>query len=146
MSQSEPASPVHGACLCGAIQYEIDLPTLGAVHCHCTMCRRWNGAGYTTWFAIEKDHLRIVEGKDRLQRYQSSDHAGRLFCSECGSSLFGDSSRTPDQLYIVRGPVQGEIDTAPGGHMCIESRVPWIEIGDELPHLEGAGVLTTPQD
>jgi len=110
------------------------------------MCRYWNGAGYTTWFAVEKDHLRIVAGKDQLQRYQSSDHAGRLFCSVCGSSLFGDSSRTPDLMYIVRGPVRGEIDAAPGGHQCIESRVPWIEIADDLPRTEGAGVLETTQD
>jgi hypothetical protein len=126
MSESKPESPVRGACLCGAIQYEIDLPTLGA--------------------AVEKDHLRIVAGKDQLQRYQSSDHAGRLFCSVCGSSLFGDSSRTPDQMYIVQGPVRGEIDAAPGGHQCIESRVPWIEIADDLPRWEGAGVLETQQD
>ena len=66
MGESSPESPVAGACLCGAIQYEIDLPTLGAVHCHCTMCRRWNGAGYTTWFAIEKDHLRIVSSQPCL--------------------------------------------------------------------------------
>jgi hypothetical protein len=146
MSESKPESPVRGACLCGAIQYEIDLPTLGAVHCHCKMCRYWNGAGYTTWFAIQKDQLRITAGKDQLQRYQSSDHAGRLFCSVCGSSLFGDSSRTPDVMYIVRGPVRGEIDAAPGGHQCIESRVPWIEIADDLPLLEGAGVLETTED
>ena len=146
MSESKPQSPVRGACLCGAIQYEIDLPTLGAVHCHCKMCRYWNGAGYTTWFAVEKDHLRIIAGKDQLQRYQSSDHAGRLFCSVCGSSLFGDSSRTPDQMYIVQGPVRDEIDAAPGGHQCIESRVPWIEIADDLPRWEGAGVLETTQD
>jgi ubiquinone/menaquinone biosynthesis C-methylase UbiE len=146
MRENTPESPVRGACLCGAIRYEITLPTLGAVHCHCTMCRRWNGAGYTTWFAIQKDHLRIVAGNDHLQRYQSSDHAGRLFCSACGSSLFGDSSRTPDVMYIVRGPVPGEIDAAPAGHQCIESLVPWIEIGDELPRRQGAGVLTTPQD
>ena len=49
-------------------------------------------------------------------------------------------------MYIVRGPVQGEIDAAPAGHQCIESLVPWIEIGDELPRRQGAGVLTTPQD
>ena len=143
MGENEPESPVRGACLCGEIRYEIDLPTRGAVHCHCTMCRRWNGAGYTTWFAVTKDQLRIMEGQDRLQRYASSDHAGRFFCDVCGSSLFGDSSRTPDVMYIVRGPVEGEIDAAPAGHMCFETRVPWIEIGDDLPRSEGAGVLTS---
>ena len=92
MSESKADASVPGACLCGAIQYEIDLPTLGSVHCHCTMCRRWNGAGYTSWCAVAKDQLRILSGEKQLVRYQSSDHAGRFFCSVCGSSLFGDPS------------------------------------------------------
>jgi hypothetical protein len=57
MSESKTEGAVPGACLCGAVQYQIDLPTLGSVHCHCTMCRRWNGVGYTTWCAIEKDPI-----------------------------------------------------------------------------------------
>jgi hypothetical protein len=146
MSESKTEDAIPGACLCGAIRYEIDLPTLGSVHCHCTMCRRWNGAGYTTWCAIEKDRLRILSGKERLHRYQSSDHAGRFFCSVCGSSLFGDSSRTPDTMYIVMGPLAGEIDEAPMGHQCIESKAAYIAIGDDLPQWEGAGELETPQD
>ena len=145
MSGSKTAGVVPGACLCGAIQYEIDLPTLGAVHCHCTMCRRWNGAGYTTWCAVEKDRLRILSGEAQLHRYQSSDHAGRFFCSVCGSSLFGDSSRTPEIQYIVMGPLKGEIDVAPLGHQCIESKVSYITIGDDLDQWEGAGELETAQ-
>ncbi len=145
MSESKTEGVVPGACLCEAIQYELDLPTLGSVHCHCTMCRRWNGAGYTTWCAIDKGRLRILSGKDQLVRYQSSDHAGRLFCSVCGSSLFGDSSRTPDTRYIVMGPLQGEIDIAPMAHMSIENKAYYIAIGDDLPQVEGVGDLETTQ-
>jgi hypothetical protein len=146
MSESKTGGSVPGACLCGAIRYEIDLPTLGSVHCHCTMCRRWNGAGYTTWCAVAKDHLRILSGKEQLVRYPSSDHAGRFFCSVCGSSLFGDSSRTPDNMYIVMGPLEGEIDVAPVGHQSIECKAAYITIGDDLPQREGAGELETTQD
>jgi hypothetical protein len=145
MSESKADASVPGACLCGAIRYEIDLPTLGSVHCHCTMCRRWNGAGYTSWCAVPKDQLRILSGEKQLVRYQSSDHAGRFFCSVCGSSLFGDSSRTPDNMYIVMGPLKGEIDIAPLGHQSIEQKAYYIAIGDDLPQVEGAGDLETEQ-
>ena len=145
MSESKTEGSVPGACLCGAIQYQIDLPTQGSIHCHCTMCRRWNGAGYTSWCAVQKDHLRILSGEDRLVRYQSSDHAGRFFCSVCGSSLFGDSSRTPDAMYIVMGPLQAEIDVAPMAHTSIENKAYYIAIGDDLPQVEGVGQLETEQ-
>jgi len=39
--------PVVGSCFCGAITYEIDLPTRACVHCHCSMCRRPHGASWT---------------------------------------------------------------------------------------------------
>jgi len=40
------ADTVRGACLCGAVQFEVTLPTLGCCHCHCSVCRRFSGAGY----------------------------------------------------------------------------------------------------
>jgi len=49
MSEAKIEAAVPGACRCGAIRYQILLPTLESVHCHCTRCRRWNGAAYTTW-------------------------------------------------------------------------------------------------
>ena len=42
------ADTVKGACLCGAVQFEVTLPTLGCCHCHCSICRRFCGAGYGT--------------------------------------------------------------------------------------------------
>ena len=34
---------VTGACFCGAVSFEIDMPTAFCGHCHCSMCRRWSG-------------------------------------------------------------------------------------------------------
>jgi len=101
---------------------------------------------FATWCAVAKDHLRILSGKEQLVRYPSSDHAGRFFCSVCGSSLFGDSSRTPDTMYIVMGPLEGEIDIAPLAHQSTERKAAYITIGDDLPQREGAGEMETTQD
>jgi len=30
------ADTVRGACLCGAVQFEATLPTLGCCHCYCS--------------------------------------------------------------------------------------------------------------
>jgi hypothetical protein len=44
------------------------------------------------------------------------------------------------------GAIQYEIDVAPLGHQCIESKAAYITAGDDLPQWEGAGELETPQD
>jgi hypothetical protein len=143
MSEVLEQSPIGGACLCGAVQFEIVPPTLACGHCHCTMCRRSHGAGYVTWIILPTRQLRISAGEEHLSRYASSDHGGRRFCSVCGSSLFGDSSRTPDLSYVVLANLQGEIDRAPEFHSCFPDRAPWIDVTDDLPRLEDAGLLTT---
>ena len=143
MSDADSKSPVRGACLCGAVEYEIRLPTLTCVHCHCSMCRRGNGAGYVTWTVVPSEQLEITSGGGRLTRYQSSDHAARRFCSACGSTLFGESTRTPDLAYIVFANLQGPIDRVPESHSSFAQRVPWVSIDDDLPHTEDAGILET---
>jgi len=35
--KKEEAAPVRGACFCGAVTFEVTLPTLFCAHCHCTM-------------------------------------------------------------------------------------------------------------
>jgi hypothetical protein len=41
-----------GACLCGAVQFELQLPATWVAHCHCTMCRRAHGAAFVTWVSV----------------------------------------------------------------------------------------------
>ena len=56
------ADTVKGACLCGAVQFEVTLPTLGCCHCHCSICRRFSGAGYATFFQVSRERFRLLAG------------------------------------------------------------------------------------
>lgn len=143
MSERTRNSSVQGACFCQAVQYEIEMPTQTCVHCHCTMCRRAHGAGFTTWTILPAKQMHIHAGKDKLTHYQSSDHASREFCSICGSELFGWSTRTPELVYVPIGNLKGEIDRLPQAHTSFENHVPWITVNDDLPKIDGAGVLET---
>lgn len=128
---------VSGGCLCGAVRFEIELPTLLCVHCHCTMCRRHHGAGYVTWFTLPRSRWRVTAGGDVLRRHASSDHAFRSFCSVCGSSLFFETSQRADQIDVVLANMDGPIDRAPQLHIFFDDRVDWVEVGDFLPRLGG---------
>jgi len=58
---------VRGACLCGAVQFEVTVPTLGCCHCHCSICRRFSGAGYATFFQVSRERFRLLAGEEHLQ-------------------------------------------------------------------------------
>ncbi len=128
---------VTGACLCGAVAFEIELPTLFCAHCHCSMCRRAHGAGYVTWFGIPYARFRITAGEEKLVRYRSSEQATRAFCGVCGSSLFFETAEHPEHLDVVLANMQGPIDRNPEFHVFIDDRAGWVEIGDELPRMGG---------
>ena len=130
-------SPVSGACLCGAVRFEIETPTLFSAHCHCSMCRRAHGAGFVTWIGVPYERFRVRAGEDRLVRYRSSDHGTRTFCHTCGSTLFCESTRHPDYIDIVLANLDGPIDRAPEFHVFFDDRAPWVHVADELPRMGG---------
>jgi hypothetical protein len=126
---------VAGECLCGAVRFEIDLPTRFCVHCHCSMCRRNHGAAFVTWFGVPKPQFRIVAGESLLGRYRSSHRGQRSFCSRCGTSLFCVLDRDPEMIDIALGTMDGAIDRPPEAHVFFDTHVDWVAITDQLPRL-----------
>jgi hypothetical protein len=128
---------VPGRCFCGAVQFEVGLPTVFCGHCHCSMCRRAHGAGYVTWVVVPYERFRLLAGEERLVRYRSSDHGTRSFCATCGSTLFCESTRHPDVIDVVLANLEGEIDRRPEVHLFFDDRAPWVHVADGLPRLGG---------
>jgi hypothetical protein len=132
-----PSETVLGACLCGAVRFEIRLPALFCAHCHCSICRRAHGAGYVTWVGALSDSFSLLAGENHLVRYRSSDHGTRSFCKTCGSSLFFNSAHDPDRIDVVLANLQGATDLQPQFHAYFDDRAAWVEINDGLPRLGG---------
>jgi hypothetical protein len=101
------------------------------------MCRRNHGAGFVTWFAVPRGQLSIDGGGALLTRFASSDHGTRSFCGRCGSSLFCESSRHPDQIDVVLANMDGPIDRPPQAHIYFDDRAEWVCAEDGLPRLGG---------
>jgi hypothetical protein len=135
---TEPTEPRReGGCLCGAVRFEITLPSKWCAHCHCTMCRRAHGAGFVTWFGMQEDRFRIVRGQEHLTRYASSEGAWRGFCGRCGSTMLFAGERWPGEVHVVLACLEGELDRVPSANVHWDTRVPWIEGVEHLPKLGG---------
>ncbi len=133
----EGEAKVPGSCFCGAVRFSAQLPSLFCGHCHCSMCRRSHGAGYVTWFAVPRAQFVLESGEAELARFRSSDHGTRSFCRRCGSSLFCESTRHPDQIDIVLANTHGPIDRPPQFHVYFDDRADWVVVNDGLPRLGG---------
>jgi uncharacterized protein (DUF924 family) len=129
---------VPGACLCRSVRFEITLPSVFCLHCHCSICRRHHGAAYVTWVGVARERLRVTQGADAIVGYPSSAHGTRSFCGRCGSSLFCESALRPAWVDVVRAALDGPLDRGPERHFFFDDRVAWAPVDDELPRHGGA--------
>lgn len=126
-----------GSCLCGAIEFEAQLPSKWCAHCHCVLCRRAHAAPFVTWVGMEAERFRITKGEDRLVRYWSSERARRSFCSVCGTTMLFEGDRWPDEVHVARACIDGEIDREPAANAYWDRHVAWGASPEALPRYGG---------
>jgi hypothetical protein len=122
-----------GKCLCGAVSFEATLPSKWVAHCHCTMCRRANGAAFVTWVGVEDSGCTLADPQGLFRRHRSSVEGERGFCSRCGSSFWFRSSRWPGEVHLTLANFDTPVDRAPQAHAFYDTHVDWYAVNDSLP-------------
>lgn len=128
-----PSDLIEGGCLCGKIRYHSTSKPLGSMLCHCRICQRFSGApviGGTTFLA---EGLSFT--KDQPRFYASSKIAKRGFCPDCGTSLIyqGTLGIWTKWTMIFTASLDHPERFPPTYHLGIESKMPWLDIHDDLP-------------
>ncbi len=128
---------VRGGCLCGAVAFELELPSKWCAHCHCSMCRKAHGAGYVTWVGFDSTHFTLKKGDHHLTWYFSSPGARRGFCSTCGSTMLFESERWAGETHVSLACLDGPIDRKPRANAFFDAHVGWMPIDDGLEEIPG---------
>ena len=136
----EKALPMTGGCLCGAVRYEAtELPSV-VNYCHCRMCQRWSGSAFVVAAKFPREAVTFTQGQPEY--YRSSEIGERGYCTSCGSPLIFRYVGL-DPIYVAVGTLDRPEDAPPTLHTCIESKVPWLHIDDDLPRLRNEDVPST---
>jgi len=125
-----PALPLSGHCGCGAVQFQIAAPLLGAAYCHCTRCQRRTGTGTQASALLAEDSLTVLSGEELLRGWNAGSGLEKVFCSACGSALF---AREPGggAIRIVRlGVIDGDPGVRPAARQFVDYAAPW----EQIPH------------
>jgi hypothetical protein len=135
MTDASSSAPLTGGCLCGAVRYRIEGRPKGSVaHCHCTMCRRANGAVAVTWTTLNPDQFEVTRGA--LARYASSEKGERGFCPTCGSQISFRHADFPDEVDVTVATLDRPEDMPASLHIWTENRLPWLHLDEHLPDRE----------
>lgn len=122
-----------GTCLCGTIHYEIDGPIGAALYCHCSRCRKANGAAFAVTAPVAAKDLRFVAGEASLKSFSTAEGIHRVFCAECGSPILSRRDSAPDVVRLRVGSLNTPLPQAPSAHIFVGSKAEWFEIHDGLP-------------
>jgi hypothetical protein len=130
-----------GGCFCGTVRWTAAGPPLAVLTCHCTMCRRAAGAPVVTWATFHARDVAQVRGAATW--FRSSDRARRAFCAACGTPLFFQADRLPDEIDVTVGSFDRPEVVTPSRHIHVVSQVPWLSLDDGLPrHVEDSDSAT----
>ena len=127
-------APYHGQCLCGDIQYEVELIEPQMAHCHCIACRKFHGAAFSTFGEAKPENFRWIKGEFLLKSFIAKNGAVRQFCRQCGSSMtFSTSKDTTDVIEFSLGTLDSNIKLRPDVHVFTHYKASWVAISDDLP-------------
>jgi len=128
---------VQGSCLCGQIEYEVELIPGKTFNCHCSFCRKAHGAAFVTLTLAKGETLNIKKGKENLKEHKNDLDGFRAFCSNCGTRLMNYAPDKSMYLVIALSTIDTPVNFQPRAHANIESKASWHEPYEGIPAFQG---------
>ena len=132
------AVQAEGACVCGAVRFEIDVPAVWAWHDHGPASRHAQGCAYATYVGTWKSRFRMLAGEETITRYEDPEtRTTRSFCARCGTPLFYERARSPKMINIPRALFATRTGREPRYHLNLTQQADWAYLGEALMPLKG---------
>ncbi|HXV24614.1 MAG TPA: GFA family protein [Alphaproteobacteria bacterium] len=126
-----PDTRLAGGCHCGAVRYVVEAAAHQIQHCHCSICRRTQGAVFATYAAVSRGAIVVEQRQAALATFVSSAAVRRQFCRNCGCHLLLEDDRTPDLIWYTPATLDRGRPGHPEGteqHVFLESRLSWFHL------------------
>ena len=118
-----------GGCLCGQVRYRLWGEPINVRVCHCDLCRKALGGPYFARALVPRDQLEIT---GETARYASSPRLTRVFCPNCGTTLFGE--RTADPITAVGIATLDDPNAfIPECHMFVDFKLDFVTLDPATP-------------
>ncbi len=138
LSARRSATQAEGQCACGAVRFEIDVPAVWAWHDHSAPNGLAHGAAYATYVGSWRSRFRVLEGEDRISRYEDiAAGTTRSFCARCGTPLFYERARSRRMVNIPRALFTTRTGREPRYHLGLPQSPDWAYLGEPLVPLKG---------
>lgn len=131
----KPVVEAEARCACGGIAVTVRGRVLSMLMCACADCQQATGSGHSA-FALFKASAVTVTGETRsfTRPANSGARFTRWFCPNCGTPLFGRSSRAETVTVVPVGLFGGAADWyRPNQLIFARSHHDWDVVDAALP-------------
>jgi hypothetical protein len=126
-------------CACGGTHLHLEGRVLSMFMCACEDCQRATGTGHSA-FLIARTEDVTVSGPVKCFSTPSNSGASfkRCFCPECGTPIYGQSSRAPTIMSVPVGlfGAQAAGWFAPNQLIFARSHRDWDLLPVDIPHYQ----------
>jgi len=127
-----------GSCLCGGVRFSVTGPLEPIQICHCSQCRKAQGAPFASNVPVKLAQFELHAGEDILTMFRSSPAKTRAFCSRCGSPIYSRREDLPGVLRVRAGLFEQPLRARPSLHAYVGDKANWWTIDDDLPQFAEA--------
>lgn len=114
--------PMTGGCRCGQVRFEVTLPPLLTMACHCTGCQKMTASAFSLSIAIPLEGFAVTAGDPVIGGMHGElEH---YFCPWCMSWMFTRMDGMP--FVNLRSTLLDDTSRiAPFIESCTTERLPW---------------------
>ena len=137
---------IRGSCLCGGVKFEITRAVGPFELCHCARCRKASGSAFVAGLGVRREDFQLVQGHDLIKTFEAPIREAppaycTHFCGRCGSPVPNPFSDSP-WLEVAAGLLDDDPQIRPDRHIFVDVESLWFNIGDDLPQLDRAALLS----
>ncbi len=124
---------INASCACGAINVSLAGKPLTMMLCSCKDCQKASGTGHAALALFKADAV-AISGETRSFEVIANSGAtvSRHFCPECGTPVFGMTSRSPQLRLLPAGLFEDNDWYQPGSLIFARSKRHWDSIEADL--------------
>ena len=122
-----------GGCFCGAARFKVEGEPLRMGQCHCDACRKPSGTGHFVQAFFMRDQVKI-DGLTQTYDWVADSGSARKwhFCPTCGSRLFSENSKRPDNIGIAAGAFDNSDWFKPEFRVYSHNKPVWDVVDDQI--------------
>ncbi len=122
--------PLHGACFCGAVRYQLETPPMFVHCCHCRDCQKQAGSAFAINALIETDRITLLPGSIAPEPVEMKTDSGRPHdiyrCPHCKSAVWSDYGRRRILSFLRVATLENPSALVPDVHIFTRSKVKWV--------------------